>query len=102
MVLRKLINLGPVRGENFLKLAWNHKLIWFARSVISDLFLCAMILLSLEAIWWLLKQIEFMGYPAERLAYFEKVHFCSSLSAFILVSTGFVIKFAIGLYREKG
>jgi len=84
--------------KQFFVSAWNHEAIRFFRTVAIDLWRSACILLSLEIIWWLLKQMEFSGFPAERLAYFERVHFCSSLSAFTLVSVTFLLKLAAGLY----
>jgi hypothetical protein len=43
-----------------------------------------MILLSLEALWWVMKKMELTGYPPEKLTYFDRVHFCASLAAFSL------------------
>lgn len=72
----------------------------FARSVFSDLARFAIILLSLEALWMILKLMELSGYPPDQLKYFEKVHFCALLAAFTLLSLIFLIKLAAGLYRE--
>jgi hypothetical protein len=87
--------------KRFLASAWNHRAIRFARAVIVDLWMSAWILLSLEAIWWGLKRMELAGYPADLLTYFEKIHFCSSISAFSLLSVAFVFKLAVGLYKER-
>ena len=81
--------------------AWNHSSIRFARVVLRDLAKSAMILLSLEVIWWILKRMELMGYPPDQLAYFERVHFCSSLTAFVLLALNFLVKLGIALYREE-
>jgi hypothetical protein len=48
----------------------------------------------------MVKVVGFMGYSAERLEWFEKVHFCSSISAFTLISLTFVVKLAAGLYSK--
>ena len=87
--------------KQLLASAWDHEAIRFARAVLLDLWMSTWILLSLEAIWWLLKQMELAGYPADWLAYFERVHFCCSISAFFLLSVTFVVKLAIGLYKGR-
>ena len=90
---------GGVRG--FLKAAWNHEVGRFARNVVIDVSKGAVILLSLDVMFWILKQIQSSGYPADRVAYFEKVHFCSSLAAFGLLACAFVFKLATGLYGSR-
>ena len=79
---------------------WRSQNVRFARSVFRDVWYSAMILLSLAAVYWMVKVVGFMGYSAERLEWFEKVHFCSSISAFTLISLTFVVKLAAGLYSK--
>ena len=88
-------------AREVLAAIWNHTSIRFVRAVVLDLSKFATILLSLEIVWWMLKRMELMGYPPDRLAYFEKVHFVSSLAAWGLLSLTFVVKLALGLYRDR-
>ncbi len=81
--------------------AWNHRDVRFARRVFSDLAKFAVILVSLEALWMLLKLMELSGYPPGKLKYFEKVHFCTLFAAFVLLSVNFLMKLMAGLYRER-
>ena len=81
---------------------WNHSSVRFARTVAKDLWKSIQIIGSLEIVWWLLKRVEFMGYPAERLNYFERVHFCSALASFVLISVAFVIKLGRTAFKEEG
>jgi hypothetical protein len=81
--------------------AWNHRDVRFARSVFSDLARCATILLSLEVVWMILKLMELSGYPPGKLKYFERVHFCTLLAAFVVLSVNFLMKLMAGLYRER-
>jgi hypothetical protein len=40
---------------------WEHPAIRFSRSVVFDIWISAMVILSLEAVWWILKQAALMG-----------------------------------------
>ena len=85
--------------SSILTSAWNHSVVQFCRAILRDLAKAAAILFSLEAVWWILRQMALTGYPESQLVYFERVHFCSSLAAFTLLCFVFVAKLAAGLYR---
>ena len=79
---------------------WDHDVVRFLRSLARDLVKTAAILIGLEVIWQLIKWMELSGYPSERLEYFERVHFCAALAAVFLLSLAFLVKLAVGLFRE--
>jgi len=79
---------------------WNHHVIRVLRLVLADTCIALIILGSLEVIFWGSKRIEFLGYPTDRLAYFERVHFCSALSCFALFSVNLVIRMGREIFRE--
>jgi hypothetical protein len=81
--------------------AWNHRDVRFARRVFSDLVRFTIILLSLQVLYMILKWMALSGYPPDQLKYFEKIHFCSSVAAFVLLSINFLMKLMAGLYRER-
>jgi hypothetical protein len=89
-----------VNIPTILDSVWNHSVVRFARSVFKDLVRFVIILLSLEVFWMILRRMELSGYPSDQLDYFEKVHFCTSLIAFVMFSLVFLIKLAAGLYRQ--
>jgi len=86
---------------DFIKAVWESRIVRFLRSVCDDLVRGAAILLGMEALWWIIKRMELMGYPPEELQYFQRVHFACSIVAFVLVCLNFVIKLAIGYYQES-
>jgi len=94
-----MLSLVPVPA--FIIAVWNHDAIRFGRSVVRDLAKSAIVLLSLQALWLLIKRMELSGYPSDRLEYFDRVHFCIGLSAVTLIGINFIVKLAIGFYIEK-
>ncbi len=87
-----------VKTPTILISAWNHDVGLFCRSVFKDSVKFGIILLSLQVFWIILKRMELAGYPASELEYFEKVHFCTLLAAFVVLCLDFLIKLMISSF----
>jgi hypothetical protein len=92
--------LGALSFGEAIRKFWDSPNVRFTRNVASDLYKGAVILLSMELLWLMLKRMEGMGYPADELEVFQRVHFAASLSAFGLLSLMFLAKLATGMYKE--
>ena len=51
--------------------------------------------------FWVFKLASAGGYDVEKLGWFEKVHFGSSLSAYTVIGVLFVGKLAVGAYGRR-
>jgi hypothetical protein len=79
---------------------WEHRVVRVFRLVAADTCIGLVIIEALQIVFWELKRLEYAGYPAERLDYFERIHFCSTLCCFGLYSVNLVIRLAVEVYRE--
>ena len=90
-----------VEFKKIARSIWDHDVVFFARGVVRDLAKFAILLMGLEFFWILLRQMELTGYPTERLAYFDKLHFCGTWLAVLILTITFLIKLVADLYKGK-
>jgi hypothetical protein len=84
-----------------VKSIWESEAVYFTKSVLLDVWKGANIILGMMLMFWVFKLAGAGGYDVEKLGWFEKVHFGSSLSAYSVICALFVGKLAVGAYGRR-
>jgi hypothetical protein len=77
--------------QGFWKRTWD-QVDWFAVSFTGDLIKFGLVLIGLLMLHLVTRLLEITGYPAERLASLETLHYWASYATYVILGFAFVFK----------
>jgi hypothetical protein len=79
---------------------WNHRFVRFVRHVVVDGAMGFVVLGSLQLFFVEMKRMEIWGYPADELAYFQRVHFGTSFAIFVMFSVSLLYRVGADILKD--